>query len=188
MTTAVFRNASHALHVSYLITSMPATTRSPTAIVIDQLVKANHVWDGLPPPEHSQVNFSGLSPLEVRLQCAQVVSMVNHLQHPAERHALEAIYGQQVVKAQGVRGMAAYCGPAVGLSDTAMLYLGWHVYARAHQRDGITQQSIASEFGLTLAKVRSATDTIKRYGQNLHGRAIDALTGRFLAGGLIDAE
>lgn len=61
----VFQDAGHALHVSYLIHSMPARTVSPTAIVIDQLVKENHVWEGLPEPRSSGVNFAGLSPLEV---------------------------------------------------------------------------------------------------------------------------
>lgn len=66
----VFQDAGHALHVSYLVHSMPARTVSPTAIVVDQLVKQNHVWDGLPAPQSSRVDFSGLSPLEVRAQCA----------------------------------------------------------------------------------------------------------------------
>lgn len=51
----IFRDAGHALHVSYLIHSMPARTVSPTAIVIDQLVKENHVWDGLPEPRQSGI-------------------------------------------------------------------------------------------------------------------------------------
>ena len=185
MNEPVFQDAGHALHVSYLIHSMPTRTVSPTAIVIDQLVKENHVWDELPTPKESRVNFSGLSPQEVRAQCAQVVSMVNHLPHQAERDACHAIYGHQVIKANGVRGMAAYCAPVLGCSDSMALYVAWHVFMRTHQRQGVTMQDIAKEFGVELRTVDHAARTVRKYGFAMHARAIDALTQRFTDGGLI---
>jgi len=181
----VFEDAGHALHVSFLIHSLPAATRSPTAIVVDQLVKENHVWDEAPSLKASRVNFSGLSPQEVRAQCAQVVSMVNHLPHVAEREACRAIYGHQLVKAEGVRGMASYCAPALGCSDQMALYVAWQVFMRPHQRLGVTHQDIAKEFGVTVAAVRYACDTVRKYGLAMHSRAVGALTERFLSGGLI---
>lgn len=185
----VFRDASHALHVSFMIHSMPAGSRSPTAIVIDHLVKENHVWDGLPEPTRSGVNFVGLTPQEVRGQCAQVIAMVNHLPHHAESDACKAIYGQQVIKADGVRGMARYCGPAIGCSNDMAMYVAWHVFMRPKQREGVTLGDIGLQFGVTTAAVRNAAAIVRRYGQVLHMRAVDALTERFLAGGLIaDAE
>lgn len=184
----VFRDAGHALHVSFLIHSLPAATKSPTAIVVDQLVKQNHVWDGLPEPRASKVNFSGLSPQEVRAQCAQVVAMVNHLPHHAERDACKAVYGHQIIKAEGVRGMAGYTSPVIGGSADMALYCAWHVFMRAHQRAGVTQDDIAKQFGVTFKAVRYACDKIRGYGVTMHNRAIDALTERFLAGGLIADE
>lgn len=186
MSKPVFQDAGHALHVSYLVHSMPACTVSPTAIVIDQLVKQNHVWDGLPEPQSSRVDFSGLSPLEVRAQCAQVISMVNHLPHEAERWACHAVYGHQSIKADGVRGMARYVSPvlSMGSGDYAM-YCAWHVFGTARQRDGITHGEIAAHFGVTVAAVRESCATIRRYAKAMHARAIDALTERFQAGGLI---
>lgn len=184
-TSTIFENAGHALHVSYLIHSQPASTVSPTAVLIDRLVKQNHVWDSLPEPRESRVNFDGLSPLEVRAQCAQVVSMVNHLPHPAERDACHAIYGQQALKAQGVRGMAEYCAPVLGCADEMALYVAWHVFMRAHQRQGVTMQDIARKFSVTHQAVRYAVDCVKRYGQALHRRAITQLEERFIHGGLV---
>lgn len=179
---AVFQDAGHALHVSYLVHSLPARTVSPTAIVIDQLVKRNHVWDGVPAPKSSRVDFSGLSPLEVRAQCAQVISMVNHLPHEAERYACHAIYGHQTIKADGVRGMARYVGPVLSVSSNDFsLYCAWHVFATQRQRDGLSQGDIARHFGVTVAAVREACATIRKYTSNMHGRAIDSLTVRFLA-------
>ncbi len=186
MSEPIFQDAGHALHVSFLIHSLPAKTISPTAIVIDQLVKQNHVWDGLPPPKHSRVNFGGLSPLEVRAQAAQVVSMVNHLPHEAERYACQAIYGHQVIKADGVRGLGRYCAPILGCQSTEYaLYCAWHVFATTRQRDGLSQGDIAAHFGQTVAAVREACATIRRYGRVMHSRALDSLHERFSQGGLI---
>lgn len=186
MSEPIFCDASHALHVSYLIQSMPATSLSPTAVLIDQLVKENHVWDEIPAPRESRVNFSGLTPLEVRAQCAQVVAMVNHLPHEAERFACQAIYGHQVIKADGVRGLGRYCSPVLSCqSDEFALYCAWHVFATTRQRDGMTQGEIAKHFGVTVESVREACATVRKYGKAMHTRALDALTERFQVGGLI---
>ena len=186
MSEPIFCDASHALHVSYLIQSMPATSLSPTAVLIDQLVKENHVWDEIPAPRESRVNFSGLTPLEVRAQCAQVVAMVNHLPHEAERFACQAIYGHQVIKADGVRGLGRYCSPVLSCqSDEFALYCAWHVFATTRQRDGMTQGEIAKHFGVAVESVREACATVRKYGKAMHTRALDALTERFQVGGLI---
>lgn len=185
----VFQDAGHALHVSYLVHSMPARTVSPTAIVVDQLVKQNHVWDGVPAPQSSRVDFSGLSPLEVRAQCAQVISMVNHLPHEAERYACHAVYGHQTIKADGVRGMALYVSPALSLgSADYALYCAWHVFATTRQRDGLSQGDIAAHFGCSTSAVDHDCKRIRKYVRNLHARALDALTERFQSGGLIPQE
>lgn len=186
MSEPIFCDASHALHVSYLIQAMPATSLSPTAVLIDQLVKENHVWDEIPAPRESRVNFSGLTPLEVRAQCAQVVAMVNHLPHEAERFAVEAVYGRQTVKANGIRGLAAYCEPILDLhfSDAA-LYIAWHVFMLEHQREGVTVAGIAKHFGISEDRVRRKAAVVRRYGASLHARALQSLDSKFRKNGLI---
>lgn len=184
----VFRDAGHALHVSFLIHSQPASSISPTALVIAHLQRENPPWDGLEAQAARSVNFSGLSPTEVRGQCAQVVAMVEHLPHHAERDALKAAYGHQVIKADGVRGMAAYCAPAIDCHHDMALYVAWHVFMTARQRDQVTLEDVATKFGVTIARVRHAASITKRYGRALHARGVDALTDRFLAGRLIAEE
>lgn len=185
----IFQDAGHALHVSFLIHSLPAATVSPTAIVIDQLVKENHVWDEVRPAHVGRVNFRGLSPLEVRGQAAQVVSMVNHLAHEAERFACQAIYGHQTIKADGVRGLGRYCAPILTCqSNDFALYCAWHVFATTRQRDGLSQGDIAKHFGVSLSAVRHSCANVQRYAKSMHSRAIDALTVRFQDGGLIPQE
>jgi hypothetical protein len=184
----VFRSTRHALHVSFLVMSLPPTTVSPTAIVIDMLVKQNHVWDGVPMERASQVNFSGLNPLEVRAQCAQVVAMVNHLPHHAYRDALKAIYGHQAIKSEGVRGLAAYAEPLMAhLQSQVVLYVAWHVFATQRQRDeGVTLSEIARHHGVSIDAVRHASSRIRAVGRTLHARACEALAQRFIDGGLVD--
>lgn len=183
----IFRSVGHALHVSFLIHSLPVSQRSPTSIVIDMLVKANHVWDGVPVARESSVNFRGMSPLEVRAQCAQVVSMVNHLPHHAEGDAIRAIYAHRALKAGGVRSLAAYVEPLIApMSLDCCLYLAWHVFATKSQRDGITLPEIGKQFGHTVESLRHAKGRIETLGKSLHARACGALQERFIAGGLID--
>lgn len=181
----IFQDAGHALHVSFLIHSLPATQISPTALVVDQLVKQNHVWDELAPTHVSRVNFRGLSPLEIRAQCAQVVSMVERHLHPAERDAVKAIYGRQVIKAEGVRGIAAYCEPMVGHPLDCCLYLAWHVFMEPHQRKSVTLGDIAAKFGATLESMRYGASLLRKSGATFHGRAMSSLEERFAVGGLI---
>jgi hypothetical protein len=184
----VFRNTRHALHVSFLVMSQPPKTISPTAVVIDMLVKQNFVWDGLEPERSSSVNFSGLSPLEVRAQCAQVVAMANHLPNRAYSDALAAIYGHQAIKSEGVRGVARYAEammPHLG-ADT-VLYVAWHVFATQRQRDaGVTLAEIAKHHGVTLDATRHASSRIRTVGRTLHGWATSALAQRFVDGGLCE--
>lgn len=187
MSQPVFRDVRHALHVSFLIHSMPATSPSPTAIVIDRLVKECHVWDGLPVRREGAVNFSGLSTLEVRAQCAQVVAMVNHLKHPAESAAVKAMFGHQVIKAAGVRDLAQYCEPTIGsVTGMAALACAWNVFGTERQRSGLGREAIAEEFGVSERAVRDAVATIRKMGLSLYARADEALTERFERGELIE--
>jgi hypothetical protein len=186
---AVFQSTTQALHVSYIIHSLPAASKSPTQIVIERLVKENHVWDGLPEPRESTVNFAGLTPLEVRGQCAQVLAMVDHLPHKIEAAAVKAIYGHQLIKSEGIRLLTEYCEPQLGaVRGMAALALAWHTFGTKKQREGITIGDIAKEFGLTAKVVSDAKLKINNQSKALHDRAVGGLDQRFKEGGLVDWE
>lgn len=188
-TQAVFQSTTQALHVSYIIHHLPASSKSPTQMVIERLVKENYVMEGLPEPKESTVNFSGLNPLEVRGQCAQVIAMVDHLPHPVEAAAVKAIYGYQSIKADGIRALAEYCEPQLGaIRGVAALALAWHTFGTKKQREDITIGDIAKEFGLTPKAVSDAKLKISKQGRALHDRAVSNLDQRFKLGGLVDFE
>lgn len=183
----VFVSVGQALHVSFLMAVMPAVCKSPTQMVIEDLVKENHVWDGVDPPRYSGVNFSGLSPLEVRAQCALVVGAVERIQHPAERAAVKAIYGYQCIKADGVRVLADYVSPQLSMSSSAVLAVAWHVFATKRQAKDITLAAIRKEYGVEPQALRWAKEKIMVQGRALHSRAAGYLEARFSEMGLIEA-
>ena len=109
MSEAVFRTVNQALHVSYLMAVLPPTQKSPTQVLISDLMDQAGVKREV--EKDGTINFRGLTPLEVRAQCAIVIAAVrDHLQ-PPERHAIEAWYAHDARKAEGVRFLRDWCTP-----------------------------------------------------------------------------
>ena len=186
----VFEDAGHALHVAFLIHSLPPNVKSPTALLIDALVKKNHTWDEQPAARTAMVNFSGLSPMEVRAQAAQVVAMVEHLPHAGEVAACKAVYGYQQVKADGVRALAGYVEPVLSQGSEATakdyaLYVAWLCFMSKAQREEVGPQDVAKRFGTTAQQVSADCAVVRRYASALQRRALTQLQARFEDGGLV---
>lgn len=192
----IFQDTRQALHVSYLIHSLPSTQKSPTQAVIERLVKDSRVWDydGEAPVKASRtVNFGGLTPMEVRAQCAQVVSMVGNMGNPTESAAIKAVYGYQVIKAEGVRYLSAYFEPLMPSiegrtisGEAVALYLAWHCMATKQQREGITLPWLAEKSGVSLATIERIKKDFNTRARAMFERGIGALNQRFVEGGLVE--
>jgi Homeodomain-like domain len=192
----IFQDTRQALHVSFLIHSLPSTQKSPTQAVIERLVKDSYTfdYDGAAPPKPSRtVNFCGLTPMEVRAQCAQVVSMVGNMGNPAESAAIKAVYGYQVIKADGVRYLAAYFEPLMTAiegktigGDPAALYVAWHCMATKVQRDGVTLPEIAERVGVSVSTIERIKKDFNTRARAMFERGIGALNQRFVDGGLVE--
>ena len=193
----IFQDTRQALHVSYLIHSLPSTQKSPTQAVIERLVKESSVWDydnEAPVKASRTVNFGGLTPMEVRAQCAQVVSMVGNMGNPAESAAIKAVYGYQVIKAEGVRYLAAYFEPLMPSiegrtisREPVALYLAWHCMATKVQREGITLPWLAEKSGVSIATIERIKKDFNTRARAMFERGIVALNQRFVDGGLVEA-
>ena len=174
---AIFSTVGQALHVSYLMEVLPVTQRVSTQVLIDSLRKSSGVTDETPASDRA-VNFGGLSPLEVRGQCAMVRQAVtDHLAEP-ERHAVQARYGHKATQATGVKALAEYLAPVARIEhQTAMLALTWALYQRSrdrrgrHREDRITLRQIEAECGVPRSTVGRAQLVVRHHAQALERRA-----------------
>lgn len=179
MTDAIFTSVEQALFVAYLMESLPVTQKSQMQVLIERAMEEAGIAQKR---ERGTINFSGLTPLEIRGQCAMIRGAVEHgLPHP-ERDAVLAKYGFQLVKAAGVRGIRNYTMAllTVNAEETA-LAMAWGVFGTTVQRKDFTPTKIAGHFDLPLRTIQRDMQRIRDTGRILHQRAVDRLGVR-LAG------
>ena len=177
----IFKSTEQALHVSFLVTSLPATQKT----VMQAIYEANVGRSGVA----GTVNTRGLTQLEFRGQCAMVCAAVDsHLGMPPERHAIKAFLGHQLVKAEGVRGIAEYLEPVLDFGGMALLATAWNVFANGEQRKGLTEREICKHYNLSQSKIHRAAEKIRKTSSELRLRGSSGLDGYFKETGLVMAE
>ncbi|MDE2403065.1 MAG: hypothetical protein KGL90_15520 [Burkholderiales bacterium] len=187
MSEAVFRTVNQALHVSHMIASLPPTSKSNTQTVIEQLMRDAGVMREV--ERDGTLNFAGLSPLEVRGQCATVRGAVLHHCTEAERMAIWAWFAHDQTKAEGVRYLRDWCAPRFSLE-------GDHVRMLITWRASVTDDSaaarhcsirdIAGEHGLAKSTVQRNIANISKACKGLRNRGAWRLEEMFIAHGLVD--
>lgn len=108
---AMFTSVGQALHVAYLIMSSEARQSSPTRKALmtmmsfaDSLDERQTEWYfQLQGQVSGSINFRGLSPEDVRAQCALIVSAVESKLFNQEKWVLHAKYMQMVCSASSVQ-------------------------------------------------------------------------------------
>lgn len=83
LSVPIFRSVDQALHVAFLMDVLPVRERSQMGRIIARMMVEAGVTAGR--SEAGSVNFGGLSPLEVRGQCAMIRAAVKD--HLAQHHA-----------------------------------------------------------------------------------------------------
>lgn len=187
MTEAVFRSVHQALHVSFLMASLPPTQKSPTAVVINELMDAAGVRRDV--ERDGTVNFAGLSPLDVRAQCAMVIGAVRHHLQPAERYAVEAWYAHDQSKAAAVHWLRDWCAPHWTIeAPAARTLITWHVNLPedVHNRYSCSERLIGGEHGLAKSTVHDQIVKIRKAVISLRSRAVAQLEWRFADGGVVE--
>lgn len=179
----IFRSVEQALHVSFLMETLPATQKSQMQVMIDWMLEDRGI---VQEREQGTINFGGLTALEIRGQCALVRgAVVHHLPKP-EADAVHARFGHQVCKAGGVRGMRDYCAPMLSTQgDMATLTMAWGVFGTQRQRDDLSVRKIAAEYGLSKSTVANDMGIIRRMGRMLLDRAVERLSSIFERSGLV---
>lgn len=179
MTQAVFKSTSQALHFSYLIEFEPAAGKSIMQAMYEEHLKATGKWVTIPAEERT-IDFGGLSPLEIRGQCAMVRASAEHRLVYPEANAVRAHYGMQTTKAAGIRGLVEYVAPMLTIqNDMTKLAMAWGHLGTIKQRKGLTQIQIAEYYGVPVATVQRDQKKIAEVGRLLLKRAIDGLDVHF---------
>lgn len=183
----IFQSVEQALHVSFMMEILPVRERSQMEQIIAQLMREcgvreereSYAWT---------VNFSGLTPLEVRAQCAMIRGVVkDHLPHH-QACAVWARWGHQATKAEGVRGVVEYCGALLSVSHPdARLAMGWAIYGTEAQRREITAAEIVRGWSLSPRTVRHDIDALRISGRALQSAAVSSLDAIFSRGRVCEA-
>jgi len=193
MSNAVFRSTGQALHVSFLMEILPSTQKGGTQIVIESLKRAQFVIDcaGM----HT-INSSGLSPLELRGQCAMVRGSVDHHLPETERAVVWARFGHQLRKAHGVLRLSAYLAALVPLSGEALKALTWSCFVpmgtgrdrRNGRRNDWSLRKLERQYGVPKATLHDARQAIRYHAGHLEREAESRLQALFERTGLIECE
>ena len=188
MSLWIFKSVEQALHVSFLMEILPVTSRSFMQAMMEAHMKANGTWEGSIPKERT-INFGGLSPLEIRGQCAMIRASVEHHLAEPEQLAVKAHYGHQTCKEAGVRGLARYVSPMLSTAHSeAILALAWGIYGNEKQKDGLSLREVAEHYGLSKSTAQRDQQIIKKVGRDLLCRAVGSLHDRFQRGGVTENE
>jgi hypothetical protein len=188
-TNAIFRSVSQALHVSFLMATLPVTQKSNTQALVERLMEDAGVRKEV--HRDGTLNFAGLSPMEVRGQCAMVRGAVDHHCQPLERAAIHAWFMPTVTAAKNdaILALREHCAPTFtieGSSPRAVVL--WHIHSQGRARDVCTERAIASEFVLSQSTVHRNIVAVSKVCTLLRRRGMDALEGMFLRDGVIGRD
>jgi len=192
---AVFQTTGQALHLSYLMLSLPATEKNAMRIALIQAMeftpKLNYrqsQWlDQLRGTPSDTVNFGGLTMLEVRGQCSIVTSAVNSRLPTAERGAILARFGVGEEKGEGVKLLMRYARRSCGIEAFGAVYLlAARHYIPKVRREGLSLRAIADKHGLTKHAVDTAARWMAKHFASLETQAMQRLQTIFLADGLVE--
>ena len=185
MSEPIFRSVEQALHFSFLMAELPVSQKSQMQEIY------RHGGKRVTEEDHHQstIHFGGLSPLEVRGQCAMVRAVVNDHLLDSERQAICARYSYRIEKSTGVRAMRDQAIPLLSCQDEwPTMAMAWSIFGTAEQRDGLSVRLIADEYALSKSAVARDVMEIRRIARTLEGRAYDKLHEIFMQSGLIGID
>lgn len=190
---AMFADVSHALHVSYLVLSMPPRQKAPFRNMLIQLLEA--IDEPTAAQEKWLVELRGpqgefdpdrLTMDEYRAQYAMITDAAKTRLPSPEYAAVLARYAHGEEKLAGCKRLALYARRASGLTATALLLdLVIRHYLPRQQREGYTLRAIAEKRKLDKNRVFRAAKWMEANFRVLETMALARLEPSFVAHGLI---
>ncbi|WP_454756986.1 hypothetical protein [Cupriavidus campinensis] len=190
----LFADVSHALHVSYLVLSLPPRQKAPFRNMLIQLLEAldqptlaQERWLTELRGEVSERGYGGsLSMDEYRAQCAMITDAVRTRLPSPEYAAVLARFGHGPEKLAGCKRLAAYARRSSGLTAlTLLLDLTARHYLPKQQRQDLTFRSLADKHGGSPATLFRAARWMDQNFRKLETLAIERLEPLFIAHGIV---
>ncbi|WP_257765349.1 hypothetical protein [Burkholderia glumae] len=199
----IFESTEQALHVSFLVTSLPPRQKQQFRLALIQILESvgrlterqAQFLDYLHGSSAGTINFEGLSSDEIRAQCAMVVAAVrDHLLKP-ERNAVWLRYASGMPARPASAGRAAdpgtppseewkmaliqmrtYLRPSLSLTngDAIMALIAGHSQPRQRQ-DGLSYRAISEETRVPIRTLERNAQLIRKRLVGLEQQAVKRL-------------
>ncbi|MBO4119854.1 hypothetical protein J5T34_03755 [Cupriavidus gilardii] len=196
MSDAIFRSTEQALHVSYLVLSMPPRQGAPFRnMLIRMLEDLDHPTDKQQAwldqlrgtAGGGTVNFGGLSPDEIRAQCSMVTAAVRDRLPSQEMAAIWARFAVGDEKVGGMKRLALFARRSCGLTATTLLFdLTARHYLPRDRKEGYTFRAIAEKHQVSKDQVFRAAKWMDAHYRALENLALARLEPKFVAHGLVE--
>ena len=197
MLTTVFADTTVALHVSYLIRSLPAiepcSLRRALITVLESMNLMNRQqadWLArLVGTPSDSVNFSGLTRMEIHGQACIVTDAVTRRLPAPELYAMLARFAQtEPEKSAGVMGVVDYlCPDSPAGNRAALTDLVWRRYLPHYYRGGFSYRDIAKRTHVSKSTLARTTEWLDDECDGLELRALRRLEETFVPHGVCAA-
>ncbi|MEY8173453.1 hypothetical protein [Burkholderia multivorans] len=203
----IFKNTQQALHVSFLVTSLPPRQKQQFGLALIQILESvgrlsarqAEFLDYLYGSSSGTINFDGLNGDEIRAQCAMVVAAVrDHLLKP-ERNAIWLRYacGMPARPASATRAadpaippsaewkralveLRTYLRPSLTVTDSKAIMALIAGRSKPRQRqDGLSYRAISEETHITVRTLERNAQIIRKRLAGLGLQAVKRLTPLF---------
>lgn len=192
---AIFRSTQQALHVAYLVMSEPVREKNGLRLTLIRIIESLGTLnkrqaaflDYLYGSADGTVNFAGLSPLEVRGQCAMITAAVMHQLPLAERYAIWVRYARGTQRKEGVIWMSKKLRATLNITNlNAVRYLVAEQSLPKDARDPEkTFKYISEQTGVPIRTLERAAARIRTHMRTLENRAYNVLTPMFMRDSVI---
>jgi hypothetical protein len=204
---AIFTSAGQAVHVAYMITGQAAPQDAPLRKMLIRMLESapntgseQRAWlEQLRGAPSRRVNFAGLSPLEVRAQCALIVHAVKTRLPCMEMWALQARFGHMEMededgnrrfafsaeRIEAIKGLSDWLAPSFPtVNPFAIDCMIGKLYAN-HQKMEISFRDLAANFGASHMTYKRAYEKLRSRLRELEDLALDRLEPYFREQGVV---
>ncbi|MEN7529324.1 hypothetical protein [Cupriavidus sp. DL-D2] len=193
MDKPLFADVSHALHVSYLVLSLPPRQKSPFKAMLIQVLdsiehptRAQREWLAQLTGPAMDYDPERLTMDEFRAQCAMVTDAAKNRLPSPEYAAVLARFAYGKEKLAGCQRLAVYARRSSGLTALKLLVnLTARHYLPKQQRQDLTFRALADKHGGSPATLFRAARWMETHFRTLENKALDRLEPSFTGHGLI---